>query len=372
MVQTDVLDEVRQFAAAEIRPYATAHEQQGGFPRSLVEKMAANGYLGAAIPEAYGGLGLDPVRYGLFTEAIGMASDSVRAMLTVHTSLVGETILRCGTREQKEKFLPALAKGDIIAAFALTEPDTGTDAKNITTMATPSGAGHFLLNGKKKWITMGAMADLLLVIAATPAGPSAFLVDSSSPGVGVTPMRGLLAGGATHIAEINFDNVLVREEDLLGREGSGFAYIANTALDYGRYSVAWGGAAIAGEAYNAMVAYSRKRKQFGRSISSFQLIRGIIGDAHTQLQATRALCLQAGQRRMQKHQDAMMDTIVAKYHASKTAGRITADAVQIHGANGFSDLYPVARLFREAKTLEIIEGTSQVLQEAIAEYAICQ
>jgi alkylation response protein AidB-like acyl-CoA dehydrogenase len=372
MVQTDILEEVRHFADTEIRPYANAHESEGGFPRSLIAKMAANGYMGAAIPSTYGGLGLDPIQYGLFTETIGMASDSVRAMLTVHTSLVGETILRCGNARQKEQLLPAIAGGEIIAAFGLTEPDTGTDAKNIRTTYTKTADGGFLLNGKKKWITMGALADLLLVIAASDGRQTAFLVDCKSPGVTVSPMQGLMAGGATHIAEILLEDVTVKEEDILGMEGNGFAYIANTALDFGRYSVAWGGAAIAGEALNAMVAYSRKRKQFGKSISSFQLVRGLIGDAVTQLHASRALCLRAGQQRKEKYRDAVMTTIIAKYHASRTACHVTADALQIHGANGFSSQYPVGRLFREAKTLEIIEGTSQVLQEAIAEHAIYQ
>jgi len=370
MVQTDIFAELKHFAAAEIRPNAANDENQGGFSRELIGKMADNGYLGAAIPVAYGGLGLDPVQYGLFTEIIGMASDSVRAMLTVHTSLVGETILRCGTVRQKEELLPRIARGELLGAFALTEPGTGTDAKGITTSYLPVSPGHFFLNGRKKWITMGALADLLLVIAVSGNKHTAFLVDTQLPGVTVSPMRGLLAGDGTHIAEIEFTDVALTSGDILGMEGNGFAYIANTALDFGRHSVAWGGAGIAAEALDAMVAYSRKRKQFGKSISSFQLIRGLLGDAVTSLQATRALCLRASQHRKEKHPDAMIATIIAKYHASKTAGRVTADALQVHGANGFSPHYPVARLFREAKTLEIIEGTSQVLQEAIAEHAL--
>lgn len=372
MVQTDILEEVKHFAAAEIRPFAGDHEARGGFPRELIGRMAASGYLGAAIPKEYGGLGLDPVEYGYFTEIVGGASDSVRAMLTVHTSLVGETLVRCGNARQKGALLPALARGEILGAFALTEPGTGTDARGITTAYSRRADGTFVLNGRKKWITMGALADLLLVIAVCGDRHTAFLVDTKRPGVQVSPMRGLLAGDATHIAEIGFADVELTAEDILGMEGNGFAYIANTALDFGRHSVAWGGTGIAAEALRAMVGYSRKRKQFGKSISAFQLVRGLIGDAVTRLEASRALCVRASQQRKEKHRDAMISTLIAKYHSSKTAGQVTADALQVHGANGFSAQYAVGRLFREARTLEIIEGTSQVLQEAIAEYALAQ
>lgn len=368
--QHKILEEATRFADEEIRPYAASFEGPGGIPRELIAKMAAKGYLAAPFPPSYGGLGLDPVYYGLFTEIIGKASDAVRAVLTVHSSLVGETLLRCGNKEQKEKWLPAMAKGEILAAFALTEPETGTDAKSIRTSYTPFAGGYHILTGRKKWITMGGMADLLLVIATNEGKTSAFLVDSKSPGVTITPMRGLLAGEAAHIAQIDFQDVPVPAVNMLGMEGSGFAYIANAALDFGRYSVAWGGVAIAGEALDAMVSYSRQRQQFGKSISSFQLIRAMIGDALTRQYASRALCLQAGQLRKERHKDTIMGTIIAKYHAATAANQTVADALQVHGGNGFSDKYPVARLFREAKVLEIIEGTSQVLQQMIAEHAI--
>jgi alkylation response protein AidB-like acyl-CoA dehydrogenase len=368
--QDRILEEALRFADTEIRPFATSFESPEGIPRELIVRMAAKGYLAAPFPESYGGLGLDPLYYGLFTEAIGKASDAVRTVLTVHTSLVGETLIRCGTKEQKGRILPAMSSGEILAAFALTEPETGTDAQGIRMSYTPFAGEYYILNGRKKWITMGGMADLLLVIAANDSKTTAFLVDRKSPGITVSPMRGLLAGEASHIAEIDFQDVPVPVANRLGIEGSGFAYITNAALDYGRYSVAWGGVAIAGEALDAMVSYSRQRQQFGKSISSFQLIRALIGDAVTRQHASRALCLQAGQRRRDRHKDAIIETIIAKYHAAKAANQTAADALQVHGGNGFSDKFPVGRLFREAKVLEVIEGTSQILQQLIAEHAI--
>ncbi len=372
MLNNTILEEVSRFAAAEIRPHAGCYEKQGGIPRDLIARMAARGYLGAAIPDTYGGLGLDPVSYGLFTETIGMASDAVRSLLTVHTSLVSESILRCGSKMQKEQLLPLLVKGELLAAFALTEPETGTDAKSLRTSYTACGADHFIIDGTKKWITMGAIANLLLVIAGNGTAHTAFLVETDSPGITVTPMRNTMAGGATHLAEIVFQNVRVPRKNILGLEGNGFVYVANTALDFARYSVAWGATGVAAEALNNMVAYSRQRKQFGQSISAFQLVRGMIADSVTKLRATRALCLEAGRLRTEKHKDAVMETIIAKYQASKAATFISTHALQVHGANGFSDQYPAERLFREARVFEIIEGTSQVLQEVIAGYAIHQ
>jgi alkylation response protein AidB-like acyl-CoA dehydrogenase len=181
-----------------------------------------------------------------------------------------------------------------------------------------------------------------------------------------------LAGRAAHIAELTFKDVEVPAENLLAKEGSGFTYIVNTALDHGRYSIAWGGLALAQEAVEAMVSYSRKRKQFGKKIYSFQLIQGLIGDAITKTHAGRALCMRAGEMRRDNHPSAVIESTIAKYFTSKIAMEIATDAVQVHGGNGCCNSYPVERLFREAKILEIIEGTSQVQQEIIASYGLRQ
>lgn len=367
--QQRIIEEAKKFADREIRPFATKFDQDNAIPTELISSLAARGYLGANLPAIYGGLELDPVHYGLLTEVIGKASAAVRAILTVHASLVGETLLRFGTEDQKKEFLPLMAKGKKLAAFALTEPDTGTDAKSISTSYKQAGE-VYIINGKKKWITLAGIADLFMVIASNNNMITAFLVPAKSEGITITPVNGLMAGRATYMAAIDFHNVEVPKRNMLGKEGSGFTYIVNAALDFGRYSVAWGGLGIAQAALEAMVTYARTRKQFGQGIYTFQLIQGMIGDAVTKLSAGRALCLQAAELRKKGHQDAAIETTIAKYYTSKIANQVAADAVQVHGANGISQEYVVERLFRDAKTLEIIEGTSQVLQVVIAGHGL--
>ncbi|MCK4765143.1 MAG: acyl-CoA dehydrogenase family protein [Candidatus Aminicenantes bacterium] len=367
--QEQIVAEAKKFAAEEIRPFAADFEEQAAIPKDLIDKMAQKGYLSASFPKEWGGLGLDPVYYGLLTEEIGKACASTRGLITVHTSLVGEAIVRWGSREQKEKWLPLMTSGKKIACFALTEPLVGTDARSVQTTYRKEGA-KYIINGSKKWITCGCIADYFLVVAGGEKGIGAFLVEREFGGITTTPIKGLLAGRAAHIAEIEFEDVEVPAENIIGKEGSGFTYVVNTALDHGRYSIAWGGIGIAGEALDNMVTYSRQRSQFGRKLYKHQLIQGIIGDAVTKTHAGRALCLRAGEMRRDGHPDAVMETTIAKYFTSKIAMEITIDAVQVHGGNGCYNRYPVERLFREAKILEIIEGTSQVQQEIISSFGL--
>ncbi|MCK5059291.1 MAG: acyl-CoA dehydrogenase family protein [Candidatus Aminicenantes bacterium] len=367
--QERIVAEVKEFAANEIRPFAAEFEEKEAIPRELIDRMAKKGYLAACFPEEWGGLGLDPLYYGLFTEEIGKACSSTRGLLTVHTSLVGETLVRWGNREQKERWLPQMASGEKIACFALTEPLVGTDAGSVQTSYREEG-NQYIITGSKKWITCGNIADLFLVIANGEKGITAFIVERELAGITTTPIKGLLAGRAAHIAEIEFKDVAVPRENVITKEGSGFSYVVNSALDNGRYSIAWGGIGIALEALEAMVTYSRKRSQFGKKIYSYQLIQGIIGDSVTKVHAGRALCLKAGRMRRDGDADAVMETTIAKYFTSKIAMEISIDAVQVHGGNGCYNRYPVERLFREAKILEIIEGTSQVQQEIISSFGL--
>ena len=367
--QQSIVSDVREFTDSRIRPFATEFELNERLPKELIRDMASKGYLAASFPAKYGGLGLDPVHYGLFTEQVGKGCCSTRGLITVHTSLVGESILRWGSEQQKEKWLPAMASGKKIAAFALSEPEVGTNAAGVQTKYHKNGKGY-ILNGIKKWITCGDIADIFMVIATNDTHISAFLVERQFAGVSTKPLKGLLASKASHVAEITLDNVEVPETHLVGIEGGGYTYIVNTALDHGRYSIAWAGVAIAQEAVDAMVKYARNRSQFGKKLHHFQLIQAMIGDAVTKVHAARALCMKAGELRRTNHEDAMIETSIAKYFSSKIAMDITIDAVQLHGGNGCCNEYPVERLFREAKILEIIEGTSQVQQEIIAKYAL--
>lgn len=367
--QQSVLSDIKEFTDQRIRPFATEFEVNERLPRELITDMSAKGFLGASFPQQYGGLGLDPVHYGLFTEELGKGCCSARGLVTVHTSLVGESLLKWGSEQQKEQWLPAMAKGKKIAAFALSEPEVGTDAAGVQTKYEKKN-GSYILNGTKKWITCGDIADIFLVIATSGTEISAFIVERGFAGVSTKPLKGLLASRASHVAEIKLENVEVPERNLVGREGGGYTYIVNTALDHGRYSIAWAGVAIAQEAIDAMVKYARSRSQFGKKLHHYQLIQAMIGNAVTKVHAARALCMKAGEMRRANHEDAMIETNIAKYFSSKIAMEITIDAVQLHGGNGCCNEYPVERLFREAKILEIIEGTSQVQQEIIARYAL--
>lgn len=365
-VDTDLIEQARIFAATEIRPFARSFdEQQQGIPRSLIHKMGKMGFLGATISQDYGGSGLDAVSYGQMTEEIGKACASTRSLLTVHTSLAAEAIARSGSRDQRLKWLPAMVEGSVICAFALTEPEVGSDAGAIQASYTRAG-DRYILNGRKKWISFGGIADLLIVIAKRDGQTSAFLVERSSPGVKTSPMSGLLGNRAAYISEIELANVEVPEEALLGGEGNGFSFVVNTALDHGRYSIAWAGVALAQEALDCMIGYAAEREQFGRKIIQFQFIQGFIADAQVNIHAARAQCMEVGRARQKKRPEAVTETIMAKYFSSKLAMRVATDAVQVHGGNGCYNKYPVERLFREAKVLEIIEGTSQLQQELIA------
>lgn len=367
----EIIADAEIFVDEMIRPNVNKFEEDGGVSKEVIDLMARKGFLGAPFPIEYGGLGMDQVSYGLFTEVFAKACTATRSLLTVHTSLVGETILRFGTNKQKEKWIPKLAKGERIAAFGLSEPEVGSDAKNIKTTWHEDG-DYYVINGTKKWITFGNLADFFIIIASREGKSTAFLIERSFEGFSTKAVEGLMAGKATYLAEITLDNVKVPKENVLGKLNYGFEYIVTAALDNGRYSIAWAGIGVAEEAMNAMIKYSRERTQFGEKLRNFQLIRGMIGDAVTKVHAGRSLILKAGEMRNLKHPDAATETTIAKYFASKIAVDISNDALQVHGGNGFTNKYPVERLYREAKVLEIIEGSSQMQQEIISSFGLAR
>lgn len=368
----DILQKTADYMERNVRSQVNKMEAQESFSLAIIQDMAQMGLLGASLPKEYGGLELDPLTYGRLTEVIGKVSSTARTLLTVHTSLVGETLARYGNEGQKEKYLRDICRGSKIACFALTEPENGTDAATIKT-SYEKKEQVYILNGHKRWISLAGIADLMLVMAVNCTDNkkmSAFLVDRKAPGIEVTPVTGLLAARDAYISEIRFKNVEIPADNLLCKEGEGFAFVANTALFYGRYSIAWGGLATAQAALEEMVTYARKRKQFGKRIGEFQLIQGIIGDAVAQITAARSLCISAGEMRVKGQEDAVMQTNIAKYITSRISVQICADAVQVLGGNGCCSCYPVERLFRESKILEIIEGTSQIQQVMLANYGM--
>lgn len=365
--QEHFLKEAEQFVKHNIDPYATSFDRSEMLPREMIDKLAEKKYLSANLPIKYGGLELSPVNYGKFTEIIGKSCSAVRTLITVHSTLVGESISRWGTANQKDKWLPLISAGSVLGAFALSEPDTGSDAKGIQTTYRRTADGY-ILNGRKKWISFGGIANVFLTIAKDESSESitAFLVERESKGLCSTPISGMLAGRATHLAEIELDHVEVSAGNVLGKVGSGFTYVVNHALDHGRYSIAWAGVAIAQAALEEMVKYTRTRSQFGKKLCEFESVQTIISNATIDVEAARSYCIRAGELRGSRDPEGIMMTTMAKIFSSRVAMKVCTDAVQLHGANGLHSDFKAERLFREAKVLEIIEGNTQVLEKVVS------
>ncbi|GAB4190144.1 MAG: acyl-CoA dehydrogenase family protein [Coleofasciculaceae cyanobacterium] len=356
----------RAFVDEAIAPHANQWDREERTPPELIEKLAHKGYLGALLPKDSGGSGMDMITYGLLSEEIGRGCSSLRSLLTVH-SMVAYALLKWGSQSQKADWIPKLASGEAIAAFALSEPNVGSDAKSVETTAILSG-NSYLLNGQKKWITYGQIADVFLVFAQCDGKPSAFLVEKNSPGLSIEPISGILGVRASMLAQLHFNNCQIPQENLVCRQGFGFSHVASSALDCGRYSVAWGCVGIAQACLESCIQYTSQRKQFGVYLREHQLIRQLITDAIVNIKAARLLCYQAGYLKDIGNPKSIMETSIAKYFASTTATKVTSDAVQIHGGNGCSSDYPVQRYFRDAKIMEIIEGSTQIQQLTIADY----
>ncbi len=360
--------EAREFTDKYIKPFANDFDENEAIPEEIIQRMAKAGYLGATISPEFGGRGLGQLSYGILMEEIGRGCSSVRSLITVHSSIVSETILRWGTKTQKANWLPKLVKGETIAAFGLSEPNVGSDAKNIQT-SYEEKEDHFILNGTKKWITFAARADLFVIIAKNEDGTSAFLVEKDFPGVEIVPIKGILGTRASMLAEIKLVNCIVPKENLLGVQGMGFLQIVNTGLDNGRYSVACGSLGIGLASLEDSIDYAKSRIQFEVPIKEHQLIKHKITKMITGVKAARLICYNAGWLRDQRSPNAIIQTSMAKYVASKMAFEAATEAVQIHGANGCHNQYSVQRYFRDAKVMEIIEGSSEIQELLISKYA---
>lgn len=365
--QRSLQKEFRAFVDEVVVPCARESDRTERLSPEVVRKMAEKGYIGSMISREYGGMGLDMVTLGLLNEEFGRGCSSIRSLLTVH-GMVALAISRWGTYEQKEQWLGRMASGEAIGAFALTEPHVGSDAKSIETSAVLF-EDHYMINGRKKWITMGQIADVFLIFAQCNGKPTAFLVDKRTEGFSIKPISGMMGARASMLAELTFDQCRVPRENRLGGEGSGLSHIALSCLDYGRYTIAWGCVGLGQACLEESLRYANTRRQFGELLSSNQLIQKMITEMVVDIQAARLLCLNAGYLKEQSDPDSIMETWNAKYFASRMINKVANDAVQIHGANGCHNGYPIERFYRDSKLNEIIEGTTQMHEIMIGSHA---
>jgi butyryl-CoA dehydrogenase len=358
----------REFAEKEIAPVASELDQKEEYPHKILAKMAPLGLLGIIIPTEYGGAGLDTVTYSIVIEEISRKCASTGVVTSVHNSLTSWPINKYGSEEQKKKYLPILAKGEKIGAFAATEPNAGTDLGALQTKAVLKG-DKYIINGDKTFITSGSEAGIIIVFAVTdksagPKGISAFIVENSFKGFKVGSIFEKLGINASKTSELIFENMEVPKENLLGKEGEGFK-IALSTLDGGRIGIAAQAVGIAQAALDESIEYSKQRQQFGRPIAKFQAIQWMIADMATRIEASRFLVHSASYK---KDQGARVskDAAMAKLFSSETAMDCVLKAVQIHGGYGYTKEYTVERLFRDAKVTEIYEGTSEALRMVIS------
>jgi butyryl-CoA dehydrogenase len=352
----------REFTDSEIVERSRENARNHHFDLEIVKKIADQGYLGAIVPQEYGGAGLDYVSYGLIVEEIGRGDSSVRTVISVQTSLVCSAILKWGTEEQKQRYLPRLCSGEWLGCFGLTEPDTGSDAANQRTRATKTDSG-WVINGAKMWISMGNHARLALIFAQTDPslghkGLGCFLVDTDQAGFKPAPIEHKMGLHASDTASIALEDVEVAEDGLLGEVGDGFK-VAMSALDSGRYSVAAGCVGICQGCVEESVNYAKEREQFGRPIASFQLIQAMIADMVLKTEASRMLVWRAGWLKDQGRPNTL-ETSVAKLHATEAAVECANTAIQVHGGAGYVDDHPVERYFRDVRVTTLYEGTSQI------------
>jgi alkylation response protein AidB-like acyl-CoA dehydrogenase len=355
---------VREFVREHIAPHADAWDRQGAIPDELLARMGDAGLWAPFLPAELGGCGLDMVSLGGLHEEVGRGCSSVRSLLTVHTML-SWALQRWGAREQVERWGPALATGRVLGAFCLSEPGAGSDTAAITTTARPHGGG-WVLDGVKTWTTGGQRAGLYLVFARGPASTVALLVPRDAPGVSVRPIDDMLGTRASMLAEVSFSGVELGPDALLGPSGFASGMVLTGTLDLGRYSVACGSVGIIQACLDACTAYTTDRTVGGTALRELPLIRAKLSDMVTDVRAARLLCTEAGRLKDAGDAATIMATWVAKYFASTAAARHAAEAVQIHGANGCSPRFPVARYYRDAKVMEIIEGSNEIQRTTIA------
>lgn len=372
--QLAIQDVARRIARERIAPIAADFDESGEFPMETIRVLGENGLMGIEVPHEYGGSGLDAVSYVLAMVEIAAADCAHSTIVSVNNTLYCNGLLKYGNEDQKRKYVTPIASGEAIGAYALTEPQSGSDASAMRVRAVRSADGsHYVVNGKKSWITSGPVARYVMLFAVTDPekgakGISAFMVDTTRPGFFRGKTEPKLGIRASATCEIEFQDYVIGHEDRIGAEGDGFK-IAMGVLDAGRIGIAAQAVGLSRAAYEAAVAYTRERKAFGTPIGSFQMIQAKVADMKCRLDAALLLTLRAAFAKQQSEstgQRFSTEASVAKLYASETAMFVTHQALQIHGGMGYSKEMPLERYFRDAKITEIYEGTSEIQRLVIA------
>ena len=367
-----VRDAARAFAEAEILPHIREWDEKGEVHREVFAKMAELGFLGAPIPERYGGAGMDYVSFALLCEELERADTAFRVVQSVHVGLNSLTLLQWGTEEQKQRWLVPQARGEKLATFGLTEPGVGTDAGSLESTARRDG-DSYVLNGHKIWISLADIADHFLVFASVDRGRkhkgvTAFVVERGMPGLTTGTLHGKLGIRAGNTGLIDFEDVRVPVENRIGEEGEGFL-IAMSAIDQGRFTVAAGAVGLAQACLDASLRYAHERHTFGQEIGEHQLVKQMLANMAKGTEIGRLLVYQAAWLKNRGIRNTR-ETSLAKWHATDHSVQAALDAIQIHGANGYSNEFPVERYLRNSKAAVIYEGTSQLHTLIQADYAL--
>ncbi|MBW2252291.1 MAG: acyl-CoA dehydrogenase [Deltaproteobacteria bacterium] len=366
MIQTMV----RDFSREVIAPTAAERDKTKEFPGDNLKQLGELGFMGMMVPPEYNGSGADTISYVLALSEVAYSCASTAVVMSVHNSIVCESILRYGTEDQKQRFLKPLATGEIIGAFALTEPNAGSDPVRQTTKAVRDG-DSYVLNGTKRFITTGKNAGVVIVTAKTDEskrhkGISAFLVKKETPGFTVGPLEDKMGLRGSDTVDLIFEDCRVPAKDMLGEEGDGFK-IAMTGLDGGRIGISAQSVGVAQAALDAAVQYAKEREQFGQSISRFQGLRWMVADMATDIEAARQLMMSASAMK-DRGENYTAQASMAKLFSSEMVNRVTATALQLHGGYGYIKEYPVERYYRDARVFTIYEGTSEIQRIVISNH----
>jgi len=366
--QRMIRDMARDFAREKLLPNAARWDREHEFPSEAVAEMGALGLMGMLVPEEWGGAAADNVAYALALEEVAAGDGSCSTIMSVHNSVGCMPVLRFGTEEQKLRFLGPLARGEMLAAFCLTEPQAGSDASSIRTRARLDG-NHWVLNGTKQFITSGNRADIAIVFAVTDPdagkkGISAFIVPTKTPGYRVASVERKLGQHASDTCQIVFEEMRLTPDLMLGEAGQGYR-IALSNLEGGRIGIAAQSVGMARAAYEAALAYAKERQSFGKPIIEHQAVGFRLADMATQIEAARLLVLNAAQKR-DAGEPCLTEAAMAKLFASEMAERVCSDAIQIHGGYGYLEDFPVERIYRDVRVCQIYEGTSDIQRLVIS------